>query len=261
MPRANRYFLPGFIWHITHRCHKKDFLLKFSRDRERWIAWLFEAKKRYGLCVLNYVVTSNHIHLLVKDTGENTIASSMQLVAGRTAQEYNQRKQRRGAFWEDRYHATAVASDAHFLKCLVYIDLNMVRAGVVKHPSAWQHGGYQEIQHPRKRYRIIDIPALLELAGCNDIQLLQHRHDQWLSKELAKDTPTRDTAWTNSLAVGSEVFVTEVQKLLGIRANNRKISAICGKHILRETPARYNATIGFNNGSLNSDNQLLWNVN
>ena len=92
MPRANRYFLPGYIWHITHRCHKKEFLLKFARDRERWIAWLFEAKKRYGLCILNYVVTSNHIHLLVKDTGDYVIPRSLQLMAGRTAQEYNQRK-------------------------------------------------------------------------------------------------------------------------------------------------------------------------
>jgi hypothetical protein len=32
----------------------------------------------------------------------------MQLIAGRTAQEYNQRKARGGAFWEDRYHATAI---------------------------------------------------------------------------------------------------------------------------------------------------------
>ncbi len=59
MPRANQYFSPSFLWHITHRCHKKEFLLKFARDRE---CWLFEAKRRYGLCVLNYVVTSNPIH-------------------------------------------------------------------------------------------------------------------------------------------------------------------------------------------------------
>lgn len=47
MPRANRYFLPGHVWHITHRCHQKDFLLKFAKDRKRWRYWLFEAKKRY----------------------------------------------------------------------------------------------------------------------------------------------------------------------------------------------------------------------
>jgi DNA-binding PadR family transcriptional regulator len=37
--------------------------------------------------VLNYMVTSNHIHLLVKDTGPNVIAQTAQLIAGRTAPE------------------------------------------------------------------------------------------------------------------------------------------------------------------------------
>jgi REP-associated tyrosine transposase len=134
MPRASRHFLPGYVWHITHRCHQRKFLLKFARDRRRYLHWVFEAKKRFALSVLNYVVTSNHIHLLVKDTGQDAIAQSMQLIAGRTAQEYNERKGRGGAFWEDRYHATAIEADEHLHRCLVYIDLNMVRAGVVNHP-------------------------------------------------------------------------------------------------------------------------------
>ncbi len=66
---AGRHFLPGHVWHITHRCHKKEFLLKFARDRRRWLQWLFEAKKSYGIRILNYMVTSNHIHLLVVDGG------------------------------------------------------------------------------------------------------------------------------------------------------------------------------------------------
>jgi putative transposase len=85
MARANRHFLPSYVWHITHRCHKKAFLLKFVKDRQRWMAWLFEAKKRYGLDVLNYTVTSNHIHLLAFDNGDQVIAKSMQLITGRTA--------------------------------------------------------------------------------------------------------------------------------------------------------------------------------
>lgn len=99
MPRANRHFLPGHVGHITHRCHQKAFLLKFARDRQHYLHWLFEAKKRFGLGVLNYTVTSNHIHLLVKDTAPDVIPQSMQLIAGRTAQDYNQRKARKGAFW------------------------------------------------------------------------------------------------------------------------------------------------------------------
>ena len=96
MPRANRHFLPGHVWHITHRCHQKEFLLKFARERRRYLHWVFQAKKRFGLSVLNYMVTSNHVHLLLKDTGPNVIAHSIQLIAGRTAQEYNQRKDRQG---------------------------------------------------------------------------------------------------------------------------------------------------------------------
>jgi putative transposase len=72
---------------------------------------------------------------LVKDTGPNVIADSMQLIAGRTGQEYNQRKDRQGAFWEDRYHATAIEADEHLHRCLIYIDLNMVRVGGVVNRS------------------------------------------------------------------------------------------------------------------------------
>ena len=103
MARANRHYIPGYVWHITHRCHKREFLLKFVRDRRRWLHWLFEGKKRFGTCILNYAVTSNHIHLLVRDGKEGeVIPQTMQLIAGRTGQEYNQRKNRNGAFWEDR---------------------------------------------------------------------------------------------------------------------------------------------------------------
>ena len=80
--RANRHFFPGHVWHITHRYHQKKFLLKFSRDRQRYLRWVFEAKKRFGLSVLDYMVTCNHVHLLIKDTGPNVIAGSMQLIAG-----------------------------------------------------------------------------------------------------------------------------------------------------------------------------------
>ena len=111
MARANRHFVPGYVWHLTHRCHKKEFLLKFNRDKKNWMSWLFEARKRYRLSVLNYVVTSNHVHLLVLcERDRDVVSKSMQLIAGRTAQEYNLRRNRQGAFWQDRYHATAIES-------------------------------------------------------------------------------------------------------------------------------------------------------
>lgn len=187
MARANRHFIPGQIWHITHRCHKREFLLKFAKDRERWLHWLFEAKKRHGIQILNYAVTSNHIHLLVQDGYKRAVLpKTIQLVAGRTAQEYNKRKKRKGAFWQDRYHATAVQAGEHLLQCMIYIDMNMLRAGVVGHPSEWPFSGYKEIVNPPKRYALISINRLCDLLGVNSPDYFDETYNRWIEEALKK---------------------------------------------------------------------------
>jgi putative transposase len=70
MARANRYAIPGCLRQTTHRCHKKGFLLKFAHDRSRFVSWLGEARKRIGGLIPNTAVTSNLVHLPVKDYGE-----------------------------------------------------------------------------------------------------------------------------------------------------------------------------------------------
>jgi len=242
MARAKRHFLHGYVWHITHRCHKKEFLLKLVKDRQRWLYWLFEARKRYGLCILNYIVTSNHVHLLVADDGSNNaIPRSMQLLAGRTGQEYNQRKNRKGAFWQDRYHATAVQSNEHLIKCMAYIDLNMMRASVVKHPQKWIHSGYNEIQNPKQRYGLIDFKSLIRLLPIESQYELKETHRKWIEEELEKSQLVRQSNWTQSIAVGDKSFVTQIKKHLGIRSKGRKIIEEEDDYQLRDGQTNYGA--------------------
>jgi putative transposase len=258
MPRANRHFLPGHVWHLTHRCHEREFLFKFARDRKQYLRWLYEGRKRFGLCVLNYAVTSNHVHLLVKDTQEGVIARSMQLVAGRTAQDYNRRKARLGAFWEDRYHATAIETDAHLLRCLVYIDLSMVRAGAVRHPSEWDHGGYGEIQNPPERYRLIDLPALSSLCGFGHVAEFQLGHHQSVEAALRDGATARDDRWSDSIAVGSEAFVEQVKAELGSAVGRRRSVADTKTYTLREQASSYKYLFDDKNGVLSQNNTHLW---
>ena len=206
------------------------------------------------------MVTSNHIHLLVKDTGESDIARSLQLIAGRTAQEFNQRKQRKGAYWEDRYHATAVGSDEHFYKCLVYIDLNMVRAGVVKHPAEWMHGGYSEIQSPPVRYGIIDVPALMELCDIATLADLQRQRAQWVAYELASAKNKRDASWTESIAVGNESFINNVTAALGVKAMHRTVMEQDDKFVIKEGEVSYMSHFNGKTGNLSVENTLQWDV-
>ncbi len=239
MPRANRHFLPGHVWHITQRCHDRAFLLKAAADRSAWRQHLYEARSRFGLCVLNYIVTSNHIHLLVFDIrGDDTISRSMQYIAGRLAQAFNRRCARNGAFWSDRYHAVAVDRDEYLLQCLTYIDLNMVRAGVVKHPLEWSHCGYAEIQSPRSRYRIIDLDRLLSLTDAGSLPHLQATLRERAESALAGGV-TRDEVWTTALAVGGERYVESVKSKLGVASRYRNTVLDSGRFILREPRATY----------------------
>ncbi len=110
MAGAKLHYLPGYARHIIHRRRQREFPLRFSRDRRRRAPparRLFEARKRHGPCILIDMATSNHIHLLVFDRGKREVISkSMQLTAGRTAQEYNDGKMRESAFRDDHYHAS-----------------------------------------------------------------------------------------------------------------------------------------------------------
>ena len=257
MARAKRHYIPGYVWHITHRCHKSEFLLKFPRDRRRWIEWLYRAKRRYrGLSVLNYMVTSNHVHLLAFDNrGPNVIPDSIRLVAGRTGQEYNVRKDRKGAFWQDRYHATAVEKNRYLRQCITYIDMNMVRAGVVEHPKQWEFCGYNEIQNPKKRKGIIDFDRLMGLLGFENYDDLKSAHYKWVEGEIESNNYDKEDRWTQSIAVGSRPFVEKMKVGLGFRAKGRKIICADDTFELREVIPAFGKTIEPDSG-----NTFLWNL-
>jgi len=189
--------------------------------------------------VLNYIVTSNHIHLLVKDQGNGEIAKSMQLIANCTVQHYNRKKNRKGAYWEDRYHATAVGIDVHLARCMTYIDLNMVRAGVVDHPKEWRWSGYVEIQNAPKRYRLIDGQALMKIFGINEYTRFQHIHRQCIEHALLENALSHQPCWSQDIAVGDHGYIKSVQTQLGIKAKNRQIVNEDDLYRLKEDDVAY----------------------
>jgi hypothetical protein len=206
------------------------------------------------------MVTSNHIHLLVRDNGDrDVIPNSIQLIAGRTGQEFNQRKNRKGAYWEDRYHATAVETDRHLIQCMLYIDLNMVRAGVVGHPSEWAFSGYNEIQALRERYALIDYEGLRELLNFRGMDDLAEAYRGWVEDALTGIGHLRDGKWTESVAVGSEGFVAAMKESL--KAKGRKVIGADGSYALRESPGAYKGILGYENEALRLKNTYFWEDN
>lgn len=207
MPRASVYLLEGRTYHLTHRCHNRDYHLRFARDRDAYLRWLREGVKRHRVPVYAFCVTSNHVHLVAHADDEEGISNLMHLTAGATAKQYNLRRGHEGSMWEHPFQCTAIEDGHHLLNCLVYIDLNMVRAGKVKHPRDWRWSGYAELIGARTRYRMLAQDRLIESLGVGDAGQFRKLYAEAIDRHLTCGQLTREGHWSESLAVGSQVFV------------------------------------------------------
>ncbi|MCL5097334.1 MAG: transposase [Candidatus Omnitrophica bacterium] len=240
MARANRLRgggREGGVFHITHRCHNREFLLKFARDRNVYREKLREHLKKFRVWLLDYCITSNHGHILIDAEDRLEVSRFMQEVASEFAREYNRRKGRENAFWGDNFHATLVECGRHQWECHCYIALNMIRCGVVKHPREWEWLGYHEIMGLRRRYRLIDLDRLCWRLGAGNLEEVRRNLEASLAERIARDRMEREPRWTESLAVGSAGFVEKIKPLILSRQQTEVVEAGKDFWVLKEQPA------------------------
>lgn len=218
MPRTRRSILGNRSYHITHRCYNRDFRFKHAIDRDRYQLRLFETKQKYDIHILDYMITSNHVHLLLwaEDPGE--VSEAMRFLQGSAAQDYNLRKKRSGAFWTGRFHTTLIQNGSHLSRCLFYIGLNMVRAGEVKHPAEWKWSGFQKHMDQRKRYLIIEKESLFKcLEYRTDAESFQKWYIKTLESQIKTNQLKREAFWSEAVAVGGKSWIEEISKNLPVR--------------------------------------------
>ena len=134
------------------------------------------------------------------------------------------RKKRKEAFGEDRYHSTAVETEQNLLRCLVSIDCNMVRAGVVAHPSESLFCGYNEIQMPKRKSVLIDYQKLVKLTGFVSYRTFRETHKELVNESVINRAYGRQPGWSKSVAVGSRSFVETIHSKIGFRGKGWKVS-------------------------------------
>ena len=241
MPRSSQYLLEGYTYHLTHRCHNREFLLRFARDKDAYREWLREGVHRHGVSIYGYCITDNHVHIIAHVDRVEDVSNLMKLAAGSTAKQYNIRKGHLGSLWEHPYQCTMIQDGRHLFNCLCYVDLNMVRAGIVKHPRDWRWCGYNELIGKRNRYRIINLDRLLESLDIGGQQEFQANYMDAIEQRIVNNT--REAHWTESLAVGSHDFTERSRKLYS-RRSQLDIYKISDTDIntwtIKESPDSYN---------------------
>lgn len=248
MPRTARILLPGQIYHLTHRCHNRSYFLRFNIYRDEYRQRLWRAVRRFKIRLLNYCLTSNHTHLMLTAQRPGAVSLFMRHLDGEFASYYNRRKRRRGAFWNERYHSTLIEDGAHFWNCMRYIDLNMVRAGVVRHPVDWRWCGYQEIAGLRERYRILDLDELLQLAHATDATKLAEWYRLGLEGVLRTGNLCREPVWSEAIAVGSEDFVRRIAAMTRSRTRLELKEWTMASWYVRDPSVCYGAAIDLGSG-------------
>ena len=244
MPRAHRLRVEGGIFHLTHRCHNRAFLLKFARDREAYRARMRAKLREFDISLLDYCLTCNHVHLLAEAGDKLQISGFMREVAGEHARQYNRRKGRLNAVWGDNFHATLVDSGSYLWQCLNYIELNMVRCGAVRHPSQWEWVGYHEIMGRRQRYRLLDLDRLCWRVGTTSLGDVRENLEATIQDRIARDVLKREPCWTESLAVGSAEFVRRIEPLILSRRETEIVEEDPGLWVLKEAEVSYDSESG-----------------
>jgi putative transposase len=134
MARQPRLTLAAYPHHVIQRGNDRQAIVRDDADRERLLALWQEHALTFKVAIHAYVIMDNHFHLLLTPETDDGLPQMMQAVGRAYVRYFNLRHQRTGTLWEGRYRSNLIETERYLLACMVYIDLNPVRAGMVVQP-------------------------------------------------------------------------------------------------------------------------------
>jgi len=143
MPRRHRALFPGVPTHIVQRGNNRLRCFFTDNDRRFYLAQLSEFAQKFECAIHAYVLMDNHVHILATPSTHHGISHMMKHLGQNFAQFVNRVHHRTGALWEGRFYSAVVDSGAYLFTCQRYIELNPVRAGMVRRPADYSWSSYR----------------------------------------------------------------------------------------------------------------------
>ena len=165
MARLPRLTLPGYPHHIIQRGNNRQAIFAENADYEALLELLEEYSKKFNVAVHGYVLMSNHFHLLATPQTEDGVPQLLQSVGRSYVRRFNKRQGRTGTLWEGRYKSTLIQAERYLLACMVYMDLNPVRAGMVSSPADYPWSSYLHYTGRRPDKLITPHPLYWEMGN------------------------------------------------------------------------------------------------
>lgn len=211
MARLSRLTLPGYPHHIIQRGNNRQAIFATKADYQTMLDLLAENARKFDVAIHAYVLMSNHFHLLATPHTADGLPQMMQAVGRSYVRYFNDSQKRSGTLWEGRYKSTLIQTERYLLACMVYIDLNPVRAGLVVQAGDYPWSSYGHYTGLRSDKLITPHPLVWELG--NTPFAREAAYAELVQGGL---NPVQQAALTDSVlrgwALGEPDFVAELQK-------------------------------------------------
>jgi putative transposase len=181
-----------------------------AADREVMRDLLAENAAQFDVAIHAYVLMDNHFHLLVTPQTAQSLPKMMQSVGRRYVRYFNDKQGRSGTLWEGRYKSALVQADRYLLACMVYLDLNPVRAGLVANALDYPWSSYSHYVGAHSD-RLISPHALMwQLGNTPFARELAYRELVGAGVSRERQAALRQST-TSGWVLGEPEFVAQLQ--------------------------------------------------
>ncbi|GBC61253.1 transposase [Desulfonema ishimotonii] len=136
MARIARVVAPGLPHHVTQRGNRRQQTFFNDEDYQAYLSLMSEWCLKYEVGIWAYCLMPNHIHLIAVPRTKQGLNLAIGEAHRRYTRRINFREGWRGHLWQGRF-ASFIMEESYLLACTRYIELNPVRAGLVKQPEDW----------------------------------------------------------------------------------------------------------------------------
>lgn len=217
MPRRARLSIPGVPWHIIQRGNNRSVCFYAEDDFQFYLHYLDEFAIKFGCAIHAYVLMTNHVHLLLTPQRPDSASLLMKHLGQRYVQYVNRTYRRTGTLWEGRFRSCLTQTEDYVLACYRYIELNPVRAGMVKQPQDYRWSSYHANALGKANNMIVAHDEYLRLGLNENDRLKAYR--ALFKAHFDEDVIGQIRDATNgNFALGDERFQREIEAVLGRRA-------------------------------------------
>jgi len=126
------------------RGNNKQRVFLDEQDYGYYLANLKKYKRKGGFLLYAFCLMPNHVHLIGEPKLKEALPKFMQGLSRSYTAYFNKKYKRVGHLWQNRFKSKVVIKDDYLIGCLQYIELNPVRAKLVKAAADYQWSSYKE---------------------------------------------------------------------------------------------------------------------